>query len=142
MIWRDDWRSVWIRPGVLSRISSSTFLTPEWPVGNWDTMIPVSVVQICTCTSVSIRSKFTSHSHLLVNIQITIIPSQVKFSTSLLVSCTVQPTSPRLASGRLKKKSTVPQFLIQTDLRCVPPDPSSVDKPACFPHSCKILKQR
>ena len=45
VIWRDDWRSVWIRSGVLSRISSSTFQTPEWPVGNWDTMIPVSVVQ-------------------------------------------------------------------------------------------------
>ena len=68
MIWRDDWRSVWIRPGALSRISSSTFLMPEWPVGNWDTMIPVSVVQIYTCTSI-----------IVVNIQIVIIPSQVKF---------------------------------------------------------------
>ena len=82
VIWRDDWRSVWIRPGVLSWISSSTFLTPEWPVGNWDTMIPVSVIQICTCTSiieVSIRSNLVLIHILLVNIQITIIPSQVKF---------------------------------------------------------------
>ena len=66
VIWRDDWRSVWIRPGVLSQISYSTFLTPEWSVGNWDTMIPVSVVQICTCAAiivVSIRSKFSFHSH-------------------------------------------------------------------------------